>query len=59
LIRAGELASAFAALLREHRPDVDAALAAWLDTAHGSLLNSFVRGLERDTEAVVAAIATP
>jgi transposase len=62
LIRAGTLAGAFAALLRERRSDVadaGAALAAWMDTARGSLLNSFVRGLERDTEAVVAAIATP
>jgi hypothetical protein len=62
LIRAGEVASAFAALLRERRPDVadaGAALAGWMDTARGSLLNSFVRGLERDTDAVVAAIATP
>jgi transposase len=62
LIRAGEVASAFAALLRERRPDVadaGAALAGWMDTARGSLLNRFVRGLERDTEAVVAAIATP
>ena len=62
MIRAGEVASAFAALLRERRPDVadaGAALAGWMDTARGSLLNSFVRGLERDTEAVVAAIATP
>ena len=30
-----------------------------MDTARGSLLNGFVRGLERDTMAVVAAIATP
>jgi transposase len=62
LIRAGEVAAAFAALLRERRPDVadaGAALAGWMDMARGSLLNSFVRGLERDTNAVVAAIATP
>ncbi|GGC71576.1 hypothetical protein GCM10011504_56560 [Siccirubricoccus deserti] len=62
LVRAGELAVAFADLLRERRPDLDdadAALAAWMETTHGSLLNGFVRGLERDRKAVVAAIATP
>jgi hypothetical protein len=45
LIRASELAGAFAALLRERRSDVadaGAALAGWMDTARDSLLNSFV-----------------
>jgi transposase len=62
VIRAGELANAFAALLRERRPDIGnagAALEAWMAAARESLLNSFVRGLERDIDAVVAAIATP
>jgi transposase len=62
LIHAGELAIAFVDLLRQHRPDIDsadAALQAWMETARGSLLDGFVRGLERDKAAVVAAIATP
>ena len=62
LVRAGELAIAFADLLRERRPDLgsaDAALEAWMEAARGSLLDGFVRGLERDKAAVVSAIATP
>jgi transposase len=62
LVRAGELAVAFADLLRERRPDLgsaDAALEAWMEAARGSLLDGFVRGLERDKAAVAAAIATP
>jgi transposase len=61
LVRAGELAIAFADLFRERRPDMDSAnvaLTAWMDAAKGSLLNGFARGLERDRDAVVAAIAT-
>lgn len=62
LIRAGELVIAFADLLRTRCPDIgsaDTALQAWMETARKSLLGGFVRGLERDKEAVVAAIATP
>jgi transposase len=62
LVRAGELAIAFAELLRERRPDIDTAdtaLAAWMETARGTLLDGFARGLERDRKAVAAAIATP
>jgi transposase len=62
LVRAGELAIAFADLLRKRCPDIgsaDAALKAWMETARGSLLGGFARGLERDKEAVVAAIAMP
>ena len=62
LARAGELAITFADLLRERRPDLgsaDAALEAWMEAARGSLLDGFVRGLERDKAAVVSAIATP
>ncbi len=61
LIGAGELAIAFADLLRERRPDIgsaNVALKAWVDAAKGSLLNGFARGLERDRDAVAAAIAT-
>jgi transposase len=62
LVRAGELAIAFADLLRERRPDIDSAdtaLCAWMATARGTLLDGFARGLERDRRAVAAAIATP
>jgi transposase len=62
LVRAGELAIAFADLLRERRPDIDSAdtaLGAWMAAARGTLLDGFARGLERDRAAVVAAIATP
>jgi transposase len=62
LVHAGELAIAFADLLRKRCPDIgsaDTALKTWMGTARGSLLGGFVRGLERDREAVVAAIATP
>ena len=62
LVGAGQLAIAFADLLRERRPDIDtadAALAVWLETARGTLLEGFARGIERDKKAVAAAIATP
>ena len=62
LVRAGELAIAFANLLRDRRPDIDAAdtaLTAWLETARGTLLDGFARGIERDRKAVAAALATP
>jgi hypothetical protein len=50
VIRAGELANAFAALLRERRRDLaeaTAALKAWMSMACDSLLDSFVRGRVR------------
>jgi transposase len=62
LIRAGELAKAFVELLRERHPDIThagAALTAWMTTARDSGLSSFARGLERDTDAVIAAMTTP
>jgi len=62
LVRAGQLAITFADLLRERRPDIDSAetaLTAWMESARGTLLDGFARGLERDRKAVVAAIATP
>lgn len=62
LVHAGQLGIAFADLLRERRPDIPSAqatLAGWMDIARRGLLNGFVRGLERDQEAVAAAIATP
>jgi transposase len=59
--RADDLANAFAALLRERRRDLAeaaVALEAWISMARGSLLESFVRSLERDTDAVAAAMGT-
>jgi transposase len=61
VIRAGELANAFAALLRERRSNrgaAGAALETWMSMARSSSLDSFVHGLERDTDAVAAAIGT-
>jgi transposase len=60
--RAGELANAFAALLRAGRrslAEATTALKAWMSLARGSLLDGFVHGLERDNDAVAAAIGTP
>jgi len=62
LMRAADIANAFADLLRERRPDIDnadTALKAWIEAARGSALDGFVEGIERDKAAVVAAIATP
>ncbi|MGG5890811.1 ISL3 family transposase [Falsiroseomonas sp. HC035] len=62
LIRAGRLAIAFAKFLRKRRPDIASAkatLIGWIETARRGLLNSFARGLERDKDAVAAAMATP
>jgi len=39
--------------------EATAALKAWMSLARGSLLDSFVHGLERDTDAVAAAIGIP
>jgi transposase len=61
LVRAGELAITFADFLRDRRSDIGSAniaLTAWMDATKGSLLNGFARGLERDRDTVVAAIAT-
>jgi transposase len=60
--RAGELANAFVALLREGHHDLAkaaAALETWMRQARGSPLDNFVRGLERDIDAVAAASGTP
>src|SRR5687768_13179211 len=56
LVRAGELALAFANLVRRRpseRPAA-AALEAWLEQALDSLLEGYARGLERDRKAVEA-----
>ena len=62
LMRAADIANAFADLLRERRPDIDSAdtaLKAWIKAARGSALDGFAGGIERDKAAVVATIATP
>lgn len=60
LTRAGELATGFAALVRS-APDASAgpALEAWLAEARGTALDAFVRGIERDRDAVLAALVEP
>jgi transposase len=57
LARAGALAADFAALVR-NAPDEDngPALDTWLARARGTALDAFVRGIERDREAVRAAL---
>jgi len=59
LVRAGELALAFATMLRTRHPQAEAAGAfeTWLDQARDSLLGGFARGLKRDRLAVEAALA--
>ncbi len=60
LVQAGEIASAFAALVCKRAPDgAEAALAAWMGTARDSPLASFARGLDRDRRAVQAALTEP
>jgi transposase len=60
LARAGKLATSFAALIR-NAPDKanGSALEAWLASAKGTLLDAFVRGVERDHGAVLAALTEP
>lgn len=60
LMQAGEIASAFAVMVRKRAPEkADAALENWMGTARESLLASFTRGLERDRSAVQAALTEP
>lgn len=60
LTRAGELAIRCAALIRS-APDVGSGplLDAWLSDARGTALDAFARGVERDREAVLAALVEP
>ena len=60
LARPGELATRFAALIRG-APDAGAesALDTWLTDARGTALDAFVRGIERDCDAVLAALVEP
>ena len=60
LVRAGEIASEFAGMVCKRAPEkAEAALKTWMGTARDSLLASFTRGLERDKNAVQAALAEP
>jgi len=57
---AGALAISFAALIRaapneDNRP----VLAAWMFKAKGTALDAFVRGIERDYDAVLAGLVQP
>ncbi len=57
LVRAGEIASEFAGMICKRAPEkAEAALKAWMETAQASLLASFTRGLQRDSDAVQAAL---
>lgn len=57
---AGELAPRFAALVR-NAPDAGAgpALDAWFAEAKGTALDAFARGIQRDRDAVLAALIEP
>ena len=60
LVRAGEIASEFAGMICKRAPEkAEAALKAWMETAQDSLLASFTRGLQRDSDAVQAALTEP
>jgi transposase len=60
LTRAGKLAASFAALIRNAPNDTNRpALEAWLASAKGTMLDAFVRGIERDRDAVLAGLVEP
>ena len=60
LARAGELAGSFAALIRNAPDETNrSALEAWLTSAKGTMLDGFVRGIERDRDAVLAGLVEP
>jgi transposase len=60
LARVGALATSFAALIRNAPNKAnEPALEAWLASAKGTLLDAFVRGVERDHGAVLAALTEP
>jgi transposase len=60
LAHAGRLAARFAALVR-NAPDKSGgpALDAWVVSARGTALDAFARGIERDRNAVAAALSEP
>jgi transposase len=60
LTRAGDLASRFAALVRGEGEDGSGtALDSWMAAARGTALDAFVRGIDRDHAAVLAALTEP
>ena len=60
LARAGELAAGFAVLVKDKASgDRATQFKAWLASARGTELNAFVRGINRDHEAVLAALVEP
>lgn len=60
LTRAGELAAGFAALLTDKTSgDRGNQFEAWLASARGTALNAFVRGIDRDHDAVLASLVEP
>lgn len=60
LVSAGELANGFAAMVRDiSGQDQEGKLDAWMTSARGSMLGTFVRGIDRDRDAVLAALIEP
>ncbi len=60
LARAGELAAGFAGPIKNKAGEDRAAqFKAWLARARGTELNAFVRGIDRDYDAVLAALVEP
>ncbi|MGI4799003.1 MAG: ISL3 family transposase, partial [Janthinobacterium lividum] len=60
LTRAGELATTFAALIQKtSRADPRTDFENWLAGARGTELDAFVRGIDRDHDAVLAALTEP
>ncbi|WXH25822.1 ISL3 family transposase (plasmid) [Roseomonas mucosa] len=57
---AGDLAAGFATLVR-NAPDENSGpvLGSWLSSARGTALDAFARGIERDRDAVLAALVEP
>ena len=60
LARAGELAAGFVALVKDKTGrDQGLQLETWLADAKGTALDGFVRGIDRDHDAVLAALVEP
>ena len=60
IAQAGELAAGFAALVKNKASKNRATqFKAWLANARGTELNAFVCGIERDHDAVLAALVEP
>ena len=60
LARTSELAASFATLIRNAPDEANTpALETWLASAKGTMLDAFARGIERDRDAVLAALVEP